>query len=121
MHAELVDEEARLPGGAGLEGADDDEGGAVVVEQAGDGVGTPVAHLAGELDGALLFLASDEASYITGSVLPVAGGDTTLRTARLITWRVVSMSSSGILLSVRTVALLTLAESEPRGSVFLKR
>ena len=36
-------------------------------------------------------------------------------------WRVSSISASGMLLRQRTVALLTLARSEPRGSVFLNR
>ena len=43
------------------------------------------------------------------------------RTVWLILWRVSSISASGILLRQRTVALLTLARSDPRGSVFLNR
>ena len=45
---------------------------------------------------------------------------TSLRTVWLMLWRVSSISANGMLLRQRTVALLTLARSEPRGSVFLK-
>ncbi len=41
-------------------------------------IATSLMHRYGSIDeqvGAILFLASDEASYITGSVLPVGGGD----------------------------------------------
>src|SRR5438270_7238540 len=48
-------------------------------------------------------------------------GETSLRTVRLMAWRVSSMSASFILLRQRTVELPTLAESDPRGSVFLNR
>lgn len=46
-----------------------------IVEQT---VATSFMHRYGSIDeqvGAILFLASDEASYITGTVLPVGGGD----------------------------------------------
>src|SRR6266404_5451437 len=47
--------------------------------------------------------------------------ETSARTVWLILCRVSSISASGILLRQRTVALLTLARSDPRGSVFLNR
>jgi dihydroxycyclohexadiene carboxylate dehydrogenase len=41
-------------------------------------IASSLMHRYGSIDeqvGAILFLASDEASYITGTVLPVGGGD----------------------------------------------
>ena len=44
----------------------------------GQTLSSRLMHRYGTIDeqvGAILFLGSDEASYITGSVLPVGGGD----------------------------------------------
>jgi dihydroxycyclohexadiene carboxylate dehydrogenase len=66
----------RVPRGPSAQGEQEEEWYRQIVDQTVDSSLLKRYGTLAEQAAAIAFLASDEASYITGSVLPVAGGDT---------------------------------------------